>query len=180
LCLKALIFAFDSRQPSRIEAWSPEQRADRRQIGLMAGREDERRFGVEPLGELLLERHVQIDGAVQEARAGQAGPVFEQRRLGRLLDALIARQPQIVVGPEHDPGLALHLDDRERRALQHAEVGKRVDRARHLELLEPLVLSRLGEDVDRGGHLPVDRNERPFAAPPSLSTWGDERSPAAG
>ena len=69
-------------QPSRIEAWSPESaitvspgaedRPERAEVGLVAGREHERVLGPEPLGQLPLELEVQVDRAVQEARAGQA------------------------------------------------------------------------------------------------------------
>ena len=45
--------------------------------------------------------------------------------------------------------LALHLDDRQRRPLEHVEVGERAERACGLELLETLELAGLREDVDR-------------------------------
>ena len=155
--------ARERMQPSRIEAWSPESATtvsagprivpERADVGLVAGREHERRLGAEPLGELALELEVQVGGAVEEARAGQAGAVAVQRVERALLDALVAGQPEIVVRAEHDPPLALHLDDRQRRTLEHAEVGQRVELAGGSQLLEALVLARLGEDVDRGRHV---------------------------
>ena len=62
-----------------------------------------------------------------------------------VLHALVARQPEVVVRPEHDALGALHLDDRARRALEHAEVGHQVVIARSLKLLEPLVVACLVE-----------------------------------
>ena len=81
--------ARDSRQPSRIEAWSPESaitvspgredRAERADVGLVAGGEDERVLGAHPLRDLALELEVQVDRAVEQARAGQAGAVALER-----------------------------------------------------------------------------------------------------
>ena len=78
--------------------------------------------------------------------------------MGGLLDALIAGQPEVVVGPEHDPRGALHLDDGEGRPLEHAEVGEGVERARRLQLLQPFMLTHLREDIGRRHH--QDRNGR--------------------
>ena len=43
---------------------------------------------------------------------------------------------------------ALHLDDRQRRALEQAEVGQEVGLAGRAQLLRALVAAGLGEDVD--------------------------------
>ena len=116
----------------------------------MAGREDDRVLSPEPVGELALELDVQVDRAVEEARAGQARAVAVERVACALLDALVAGQPQVVVGAEHDPALALHLHDRQRRPLQHVEVRKGADLAGGLELFDALELASLGENVDCG------------------------------
>ena len=160
----ACSFARERMQPSRIEAWSPESAIDRvaraedrpqrAEVGLVAGGEHQRGLGVQPLGELALELEVEIDRPVEEARAGQPGAVAVERIQRALLDPLVAGQPQVVVGAEHDPPLALHLHDRQRRALQHAEVGQRIELPGGPQLLQALVLTRLGEDVDRGRHSP--------------------------
>ena len=152
----------ESRQPSRIDAWSPESamtvscwtedRAQRAEVGLVTGREHDRVLGTHPVRELALELDVKVDRAVEEARAGEAGPVAIERVAGALLDALVAGQSQVVVGAEHDPALALHLDDRQRRTLEHVEVGElRRSRVRALQLLEALELASLREDVDFRG-----------------------------
>ena len=60
-----------------------EDRAERAEVGLVAGREDDRVLGPEPLGELALELDVQVDRAVEEARAGQARAVAVERVAAR-------------------------------------------------------------------------------------------------
>ena len=60
-----------------------EQRAERADVGLVAGGEHDRVLGVHPLGELALELQVQGRGAVEQARAGQAGAVAVRARRGR-------------------------------------------------------------------------------------------------
>ena len=57
-----------------------QQRAERREVRLRAGREDERLLGAHPVGDLLLELEVQRDRAVEQARAGQAGAVRRAAR----------------------------------------------------------------------------------------------------
>ena len=158
LCRNGRSLARERMQPSRIEAWSPEStttvslgpedRAERAEVGLMAGGEHERGLAAEPVGQLPLELEVQVGGAVQEARSGQPGAVAMKRVERALLDPLVAGQPQVVVGAEHDPALALHLHDGQRRSLQHPEIGHQIELPRGSELLEALVLASLGEDVD--------------------------------
>ena len=119
-------FARESRQPSRIEAWSPESaidrvaggedRAERADVRLVAGGEDERVLGPHPLRDLALELEVQLERAVEQPRAGQAGAVALQRVAGARHDARVGGQPEVVVRAEHDPLGALHLDHRARRA----------------------------------------------------------------
>ena len=92
-----------------------EDRAERADVGLVAGREDDRVLGVHPLRDLALEVEVQRDRAVEQARAGQAGAVAVQRVLRAPQHALVAGQAEVVVGAQHDPLRALHLDDRHRR-----------------------------------------------------------------
>ena len=57
-------------------------------------------------------------------------PYVVERVAGALDHALVAGQPEVVVRAEHDPLGALHLDDRQRPALERAEVGQRVELAR--------------------------------------------------
>ncbi len=57
-----------------------EDRAERPDVGLVAGREHDRVLRAHPLGDLALEVEVQGDRAVQQARAGQAGAVALRRR----------------------------------------------------------------------------------------------------
>ena len=131
----------------------PEDGPDAADVGLVAGGEDERRLGSHPLGELGLELGVQRDRAVQQPRAGERGPVGLERVAGRVLDPLVAGQPEVVVGAEHDRLAALHLDHRPGLRGEQPEVGEHVALAGELELLGAVVVAGLGEDVglDPGG-----------------------------
>jgi len=91
---------------------------------------------------------VQVGGAVQKPRAGEPGPIAVERVECPLLNPLVAGQAEVVVRAEHDPLPALHLDDRQRRALEHPEIGHQILLARGSQLLEPVVLARLREHVD--------------------------------
>ena len=140
---KARSLARLSRQPSRIEAWSPESATtvspgprivpERAHVGLVAGGEDDRAVGPHPVGDLLLELEVQRRRAVEQARAGQAGAVALQGVAGALHDALVAREAEVVVGAQHDPRGALHLHDGARGPLDRAEVGEDVGLARRAQ-----------------------------------------------
>ena len=68
-----------------------EERAERADVGLVAGREDDRLLGAHPLGELGLELEVQVDRAVEQPRAGQAGAVALER-VARALHARAGRR----------------------------------------------------------------------------------------
>ena len=161
---KGRSLAPERRQPSRIEAWSPESQIDgvagaedgpdAADVGLVARGEDDRVVGLHPLGELPLELDVQRRGAVEQPRAGHAGPVGLQRLPRGVLDPLVGRQPQIVVGAEHHRLPPLHLHHRPRLRGQHPEVGQQIVLPRHLKLLRTIVIARLVEDVDgRAGGL---------------------------
>ena len=86
---KARSLAREISAPSSSEAWSPEstttvsagpeQRAERADVGLVAGGEDDRLLGAHPLRELALELEVQRRRAVEQARAGQARAVALER-----------------------------------------------------------------------------------------------------
>ena len=125
-----------------------EDRADRAEVRLVAGGEDDRVLGPHPLGQLALELDVQRRRAVQQARAGDPGAVGLERVAGGLLDPLVAGQAEVVVGAEHDRLAALHLDHRAGLGGEQAEVGEEVVLLGRFELLEALVAARLLEDVD--------------------------------
>ena len=129
-----------------------EDRPERAEVGLVAGGEDDRVLGADPFGQLLLQLHVQIDRPVQKSRAREAGAVALERVACSLSDASVASQAQVVVGAEHDPPGALHLDDRQRRPLQHVEVGKGAELAGGPQLLQAFELTSFCENVDRGRH----------------------------
>ena len=125
-----------------------QDRAEGADVGLVAGREHQRGFGVHPFGELTLQLEVEVDRPIEKARAGEAGAVPVEGIQRTLLDPLVARQPQVVVGAEHDPLPAFHLHDRERRAFEHPKVRQRIELPGGSQLLQALVLPRFGEDID--------------------------------
>jgi len=84
-----------------------DQRADRAQVGLHAGGEDQRRLFPDELRDLVLQLLVHLERAVQEAGAGAAGAVAPDRLDGRLADAGVGRQAQVVVRAAHDQAVAL-------------------------------------------------------------------------
>src|SRR4029453_18911277 len=85
------------------------ERGDDAEVGLISGREDERRLLADKGGELGLELLVQIERAVQQTAAGAAGSIAPRGPFGLREHARIVREPEIVVRTEHD--LAGALDD---------------------------------------------------------------------
>ena len=162
LCLNGRSLAREIRQPSRIEAWSAESTITVSpgarivpsvpDVGLVAGREDDRLLGPHPLRQLALEVQVQVERAVEQPRAGQPGAVAVEGVTGRLPDPRVGGEAEVVVGAEHDPLGALHLHHGPGRALQAAEVGQQIRLAGRAELLRALVPAHLGEDVDGSRH----------------------------
>jgi hypothetical protein len=122
-----------------------EQRSDRAGVGQVAGGEDERVLGAHEVGELVLELEVERERSVEEARPGEPGAKFLQRFARGGLHARVAREPEVVVRPQHDAPVSLHLDHRSRGALEHPEVRHQIVVAGSLELLEPLVAACLLE-----------------------------------
>ena len=80
------------------------------------------------------------------------GAVGVERVARRLLDPLVAGQAEVVVRAERDPLPALHQRDRARLGLDDAEVGQQVVLARRGQLLEPVVVARLREEVGFDRH----------------------------
>ena len=152
--------ARDSRQPSRIEAWSPESATTVSpgarivpSVPTLAWWPVVNTIASSvPIHSAIscLELEMQRRRAVQQARAGQPGPVSVERVARARDHALVAGQPQVVVRAEHDPLGALHLHHRARRALEQPEVRQHVGLAGGAQLLGALVAADLGEDVDLG------------------------------
>jgi len=74
-----------------------EDRPERADVRLVAGREDDAVLGAHPRGELGLQLEMQLRRAVEQARAGQPRAVALERVLGALAHARIARQAEVVV-----------------------------------------------------------------------------------
>ena len=125
-----------------------EDRADRPGVRLVAGREHQHLLGLHPLGELLLELEVERRRPVQQARAGEPGAVGLEGAAGRVLDPLVGRQAEVVVGAEHDRLAALHLDHGPGLRAHHPEVGEEVLLLGEREQVLAVVRAGLLEDVD--------------------------------
>ena len=122
-----------------------EQGADRAGVGEVAGGEDERVLRAHEVGQLALELQVERQRPVQEARARHAGAEALEGVPRGGLHAVVACEPQVVVRPEHDALVALHVDHGPGWALEHPEVGHQVVVASRLELFQPLVVACLLE-----------------------------------
>ena len=100
-----------------------DETGDRAQVHLEAGGEGDGRVLAHEVGEPLLEPHVDIEGAVQEPRAGAARSVFPDGGDRRLLHPGVVGQPEVVVRAEHDHPPAVADDLGILRGLDHAEEG---------------------------------------------------------
>jgi hypothetical protein len=100
--------------------------ADEREVCLVAGAEDEGVSLAEPVGELPLELFVQREGAVGRPGSGRAGAVVLERALAGGNDLGVEREPEIVVGAEHErwPPLDHDLAGTE-HAIDHGQAGRR-------------------------------------------------------
>ena len=105
------------------------QAADDRQVGLVAGAENQGVPLAEPVGELALEILVQRQGAVGGSRTGGAGAVLQKGVARGRHHRRLERQAQVVVGAEHQRGLAVddHLA-RAEHALNHGLAGTSASR----------------------------------------------------
>ena len=87
-----------------------DDRGDDAKVGLEAGREGNDHFLMQEPGQLGLQLQMELQSAVQESGAGAAGAVLFEGLDTGFNDFRIRRQPEIVVGAQHDPALALHDD----------------------------------------------------------------------
>ena len=79
-------------------------------VGVVAGREDDTVFLPQELGQRGLELQMKIQGPVQEAAPGAAGPIAVQRVPGGCQHSGMMGEPEVVVRAQHDPALALDDD----------------------------------------------------------------------
>jgi hypothetical protein len=80
---------------------APDQARDHAQVDLKAGAKNQRRRLVHERRQSPLQFLVQSQGAVEEARTGAGGAVAPGGLDGRLAHARIGRQPEVVVGADH-------------------------------------------------------------------------------
>ena len=86
------------------------ERAYDAEVRLEAGAERDRVLLADEVRELALEFEVEVERAVEEARAGAARSVLLNRLDGSLHDFRTRREAKVVVRAEHDAALALHDD----------------------------------------------------------------------
>ena len=79
-------------------------------------------LGAEVVGELRLELLVHLQRAVEHARPGTARAEFLDGLERSALDLGVVGEPEVVVGAEHDPGLAVDHAAAALAALERAEV----------------------------------------------------------
>ena len=99
-----------------------EQAADGADVGHVAGGEHQRGFPLVELGQLGLERAVEVEGAVEEPGAGDPGAVPPGGRLGGFDHLGVVREAQVVVGAEVDVVVALDGEPGHRGALDRLVV----------------------------------------------------------
>ena len=78
-----------------------EQAREDAEIDLEAGGKGQRGLALHEFGQAFLELHVEVERAVEQARAGATGAVHGQRRRGGGLDLRVAGEAEVVVGAQH-------------------------------------------------------------------------------
>ena len=118
-----------------------QQRLEQPAVGVEAGRVQDRVVGAEEAGDAVLELLVHLLGAADEADAGQPVAPPVNGLLGRLGDARVARQPQVVVRAEvQDLGPVAHPDAGSLRGDDDALGLEKTVRADRVELRPDLKL----------------------------------------
>ncbi len=125
---------------------SVHQGGDDAQVGLVACGEHQRGLHAQELRDLVLQPLVQVGGAVEEAGAGEGSAVLVDGVAGRLEDAGVTGQAEVVVGAQHDDAPAVDLGLGAVVTVQGLEEGIEPDGAGLFGELEAL---HLGEDVAR-------------------------------
>ena len=87
------------------------ERAYDAEVRLEAGAERDRVLLADEVRELALKLEVEVERAVEEARAGAARSVLLDRLDGSLHDFRTGREAEVVVRAEHDAAPALHHHD---------------------------------------------------------------------
>ena len=100
-----------------------DQRREDAEVGLEACGERAASLLVEKVSQFRLQLQMQLQGAVEEARAGTARAVLFDRLQTGFQHLRAGGQPQVVVGAEHDAALALHDDLRALPRFQRVEIG---------------------------------------------------------
>ncbi len=100
-----------------------DQGADDAQVGLEAGGVEDGGLLADQGGQLRLQLQVDVQRAVEEARAGAAAAVLVDGRLDGLLDLRVVGQAEVAVGAHHDDLAAIERDLGILRGADGPEVG---------------------------------------------------------
>ena len=95
-------------------------------------------------GQFRLQFQMQLQRAVEEARAGTTRAVLLERPSPRLHHLRAGSQAEVIVGTEHDAALALHDDLRPLPRFQRVEVGIEPMRAQFVGIG---ICKALAEDI---------------------------------
>src|ERR1017187_10207832 len=87
-----------------------DQGADDAEVDLEPGAVEQDGLFVNEFGQGGFQLQVDVQAAVEEARAGATGAVFRDRRLSRGFDLRVVGQAQVAVGAQHEDFLALNHD----------------------------------------------------------------------
>jgi len=100
-----------------------EQAREHAQVDLKPGSEGKRRLAAHECRETLLQFNVDAERPVEQPGSRGARPVLAYRVDRRFLDLGMARQPEVIVRPEHDHRPAVDGNNRVLRRLDGSEVG---------------------------------------------------------
>ena len=157
---------------------APEQAGDRAHVGDVAGGEHERGLTAVEVGELLLELAVEVEGAVEEAGAGDAGAVLLGGPLRRLDHLRVVGEAEVVVGAEVDVVGALDGEAGRGRALHRLVIGPVSELLREVVLLQAGI--RIEAILEKAHpHLTAPRTPRIPSSANIPDPAADRRHPAS-
>ena len=134
----------------------------------IARRKNQRRLAMHELGKPLLEMDVDIESAIQQARAGASRAVFFRRAYRGLFDLGMAGETEVVHRPQHDDLLAGH---RHHRILGRLDLSIEEVMPRRAGLAHPREFFAFLEDVHVDPPVVAGEGE----APPIFLVRGNSR-----
>ena len=124
------------------------------EVGLEAGREGDHAVLAEEFRKLCFQFKVQLQRAVQEARAAAAGAELSVGFHAGFNDLGVRGEAEVVVGAEHDAAFAFHLHDSVLPGLEGVKI--RID-ILLADVVDEAVFLCLFKDINHGTLLSADR-----------------------